>query len=198
MAYPEIRRFNQSFAMADAVNKPVALVWAREAGLEIPRTVLHASRDLGAQMLANGPVIYKPIGGGDECRPLEKEALDRVKEEHLPRPYIFQECLEAPELRIYRVGDRFLGFEIEADALDYRTVGNAAIIKPVQPPIHLLGPLKKLTDRIGLNFAAADFKASPNSGALKFLEVNSNPMFAGFDNAADGVLCDAMIDWLTS
>ncbi len=76
-------------------------------------------------------------------------------------------------------------------------MGGDAIIRQVTVPLHLLGPLRKLTNRLGLNYAAADFKASAESDALIFLEVNSNPMFAAFDHASDGALVDGMLDWLT-
>lgn len=193
---PDIRLFNRDFAMKDAVNKPLALIWARDAGLTIPRTTVNASKFEAKRMLKNGQVVYKPVAGGDMCRALEADALERVRTPHLPRPYIFQERLVPPEMRIFRIGNRFLSFEIEADALDYRTVGGDAKIRPVQTPMHLIGPLRKLTDRIGLTYAAADFKASAQSAALVFLEVNSNPMFAAFDKACDGALVDAMLDWL--
>ena len=194
---PDIRIFNRDFAMKDAVNKPLALIWARDAGLPIPRTSIHASKDEASASLKRAPVVYKPVAGGDMCRELEDDALDRVLKPHLPRPYIFQERLVAPDLRIFRVGERFYAFEIEADALDYRTVGGEAKIRRVTVPLHLLGPLRKLTNRLGLSYAAADFKASADSDTLVFLEVNSNPMFAAFDHASDGALVDGMLDWLT-
>ena len=53
-----------------------------------------------------------------------------------------------------------------------------------------------LTDRIGLTYTAADFKAREETGELVFLETNSNPMFAAFDVASEGRLVDAMLDWL--
>ncbi len=195
---PDIRIFNRDFAMKDAVNKPLALIWARDAGLPVPRTSIHASKDEALASLESAPVVYKPVAGGDMCRALDREALGRVRKPHLPRPYIFQERLVAPDLRIFRVGERFYAFEIEADALDYRTVGGQARIKRVTVPLHLLGPLRKLTNRLGLTYAAADFKASAESDALIFLEVNSSPMFAAFDHASDGALVDGMLDWLTA
>ncbi len=51
-------------------------------------------------------------------------------------------------------------------------------------------------DRLGLDFGAADFKICPRTGARLFLEVNSAPMFAGFDRAAGGALADTILDWL--
>lgn len=37
--------------------------------------------------------------------------------------------------------------------------------------------------RIGLDFAAADYKTCADTGKLKFLEVNTAPMFVAFDCA---------------
>jgi len=193
---PNIRLFNRNFAMKDAVNKPLALVWAREAGLPIPRTVLHSSVAVADVALAEAPVVYKPVGGGDMCRELDAEALGRVTGPHLPRPYIFQEKLVPPEIRIFRVGERFFAFRIAADALDYRTVGGKAEVTEVDPPQKLLPGLRALTDRLGLTYTAADFKTNAHNGQLVFLETNSNPMFAAFDVASDGRLIGAMLDWL--
>ncbi len=194
-ANPSIRMFNRGFAGQAAVNKPLALIWAREVGFSIPSTVVHASKTQAEKMLQE-PTVYKPITGGDMCRSLEAEPLSRVKTKDLKRPYIFQERLEAPELRVFRVGERLFGFDVAADALDYRTVGGDAVISPVDVPQHLVAPMMALTDKIGLSYGAADFKMSPKDGKFRFLEVNSNPMFAGFDEACDGRLIDAMIDYL--
>lgn len=193
---PSIRLFNRGFAMKDAVNKPLALVWAREAGLSIPRTILHSSVAVADAALAEAAVVYKPVGGGDMCRQLDAEALRRVTEPHLPRPYIFQEKLVPPEIRIFRVGEDFFAFRIDADALDYRTVGGEAKVTEVEPPPSLLPGLRSLTDRLGLTYTAADFKTDAETGKLVFLEANSNPMFAAFDVASDGRLIDTMLDWL--
>ncbi len=195
-SHPHIRLFNREFAMKDAVNKPLALVWARQAGLSVPETTLHSSVAVAQSALTRAPVVYKPVGGGDMCRELEAEALARVSDSYLPRPYIFQEKLVPPEVRIFRVGERFFAFQIEADALDYRTVGGDAKVTEVEPPAHLLPGLKALTDRFGLTYTAADFKARGDTGELVFLETNSNPMFAAFDVASGGRLVDAMLDWL--
>ena len=196
-SHPEIRLFNRGFAMKDAVNKPLALLWAREAGLSVPDTVLHSSVAVAERALAESAVVYKPVAGGDMARELNTEALGKVRAPHLPRPYIFQEKLVPPEIRIFRVGDKFFAFQIDADALDYRTVGGDAKVTPVAVPAHLLDGLTSVTDRLGLTYAAADFKARAATGELVFLEVNSNPMFVAFDRAAEGALCDAMLDWLT-
>jgi hypothetical protein len=51
-------------------------------------------------------------------------------------------------------------------------------------------------DEVGLDFGAADFKTCPDTGSYRFLEVNSAPMFAGFDRVAKGCLSAAILEWL--
>ena len=60
----------------------------------------------------------------------------------------------------------------------------------------LRDPMMDLCDRLGLDFAAADFMRGPRGKGLHFLEVNSQPMFTAFDQACGGKLCDAIIDHL--
>ena len=50
--------------------------------------------------------------------------------------------------------------------------------------------------RLGMDFGAADFKADPDTGQLLFLELNSSPMFARFDQISGGQLCAAIIQEL--
>ena len=47
-----------------------------------------------------------------------------------------------------------------------------------------------------MDFGAADFKTDPESGALTFLELNTSPMFARFDDIAGGRLSDAIVERL--
>jgi hypothetical protein len=48
-----------------------------------------------------------------------------------------------------------------------------------------------------LNFSALDFKTCQRTGRLKFLEINTGPMFVAFDKAANGELADGMIHALS-
>ncbi len=197
-AHPQVRAFNRGFLMRDEVNKPLALIWARECGLKIPRTRMTDRADLMRQWLKKERVAYKPVAGGDLCRELTEDALDRAGGEHLPRPYTFQQRLVAPEYRVFRVGESFHAYEVASQQLDYRGNAGRPQLTPVAPPSHLLEPLRALTDRLGLDWTAADFKTCADTGELLFLETNSNPMFAAFDKASDGALTGAMIDWLTA
>ena len=55
--------------------------------------------------------------------------------------------------------------------------------------------LTKLTNQMGLTWSATDFKRCPENG-LVYLETNANPMFYGFNKAANGALVRAMFQAL--
>ena len=48
-----------------------------------------------------------------------------------------------------------------------------------------------------MDFGAADFKTDPETGELCFLEVNTSPMFAAFDQVAGGKLAEAILETLS-
>lgn len=176
-------------------SKPYALHLARQAGLAIPETlVTNDPRDLSPG--DEGAWVVKPVNGGEYTRPLLDARTDEVwRRRCAEAPSLVQRRLLGPELRIYRVGGRWFGFELRSDALDYR--GDPAVaVAAVPAPGALTAPLGRLMDRLGLDFGAADFKTCPETGHPLFLEVNSAPMFAAFDRVAAGALSDAILDWL--
>jgi len=179
------------------LNKPHMLSMARAAGLEVPDTVvtndlaqLRALSGTGAEMIA------KPVAGGTYTQPLDALLTQDVGPTDEPAPAIVQPRLVPPELRLFRIGERFVAFDVQSAALDYRTTTEVRL-DPVAPPVDLVQGLRTLTDRLGLDFVAADFKTCPHSGRLLFLEVNNAPMFAAFDHAAHGEICAAIIEALS-
>lgn len=194
-ANPQIRRFNRRFFLKDGANKPFALLQARRAGLRIPRTRLTTLAAPLRDWASAEEVVYKPIDGGDHCRPLKPADLERYGDGVLPRPYIFQERLVAPEIRIFRAGPKFYAFRVDSPSLDYRENQDARLTF-IEAPAEVLEGLRQLSDELGLDFCAADFKSSAEDGELRFMEINSNPMFAAFDEASGGALCAGMIEAL--
>lgn len=68
----------------------------------------------------------------------------------------------------------------------------------MEPPADLAGPLGALMSAQGRDFGAADFKTCPETGRFPFLEVNSAPMFSGFDRVARGAIAAPMLDALVA
>ena len=177
--------------------KPHVLRAAWRLGLAVPETVVTSEPGCLDPVEAAG-WIAKPVNGGEHTRPLDEACADEAwRRRCAAEPTILQRRLVGPELRVYRVGDRWLAFALRSGALDYRTDPGVEVAA-VPAPAALTAPLGRLMDEFGLDFGAADFKACPETGRPLFLEVNSAPMFAAFDRVAAGALCDAILDWLVA
>lgn len=194
LARPDIRVLNRA-SLRWHTAKPHVLALARDCGLTVPRTrVTNGLADLARAR--EGAWIVKPIGGGDHTRTLEDALVEaRGADFGFSGPAIVQERLVPPELRVFAVAGRYLGFEVISAELDYRVDPSPKIV-PRAVPAKLVAGLDRLMARLGMDWGAADFKADPRTGALKFLEINSNPMFWGFDRAGGGNVRAALLDAL--
>lgn len=164
------------------VSKPRALVLAKDCGFDVPQTWI---TDDFNRFADKSQFIAKPVAGGDYARPLSEMT------ETPDRPWIVQEKLVYPELRLFRVGPHFFAFKISSSVLDYRT-SDEFEMEEVTPPKELVESMRRLTDRMGLDYAAADLKTDPKTGKLLFMEINTMPMFTGYDDRAQGRLSDAL------
>jgi hypothetical protein len=197
-AHPEVRFFNRARAQ-QVTNKLLVLRMARELGFDIPFTL--ASNDFGrlTHELEQRALVVKPVAGGDYTRNLP-DVLGTAPVVHgsLPAPAIVQDRLAPPEIRVYRIHQRCFAYQLVAEALDYRSTSDCAIIPVAESdlPDGLTARLATLMDRFHMDFGAADFKACPRTGQLQFLEINDGPMFAAFDAVSRGRLTDALVDYL--
>jgi hypothetical protein len=170
-------------------------VKARAAGLALASTVVTNDTATLAGRDADGWIL-KPVDGGAHAESLGAVCRDAAERDEFARaPAILQRRLVAPDLRVFRVGDAWFAFALWADAVDYRAAARVRLER-VAPEPALVEPLTALTDELGLDFAAADFKRCPDTSAFRFLEINSAPMFAAFDQRAEGAIADALVDRL--
>ena len=194
LAHEKVAFFNRSYGARQA-SKPHILLLAKAAGLEIPRTLI--SNDLAAvDQLDLDEWIAKPVTGGEHTVVIaDVRHEDSWRRRLSDAPGFIQQRLEAPDLRIYRIGDKWFPFTLVGDTIDYRASGNLTI-QPAATALDLVKALALLMNHLGLDFGAADFKRCPESGRYLFLEVNSAPMFSTFDQVLSGALADAIIEWL--
>ena len=202
LAHPEVRMLNRRHDRV--TNKPYVLHLAASVGLRIPTTVITNELDaLEREAAALGPSIAKPLTGGGFAQPLEELlAATERREGRSAAPAFVQQRLVPPEVRIYGVGmgaDRhYVAFRVDSAELDYRSDDASVVVH--LPPSEVDGDavqgLGKLMDALEMDYGAADFKANPATGRLAFLEINSGPMFAGFDAVSDGAVSDAILDYL--
>jgi len=187
-ANSNVRLFNR-YSYLSENNKIENLRLALNCGLEIPDTTI--TNDFSKEDCADW--IQKPVAGGDFTTRLD-EFLSEQSTRRSDFPRFLQRRMQRPELRVYRVGAAMVGFTITSPDLDYRRAHRAAI-ELAQVPPNVAKALFMLSDKLGLDFAAADFMHD-DTGNLRFLEINSQPMFAAFDRVASGAITDAIIDFL--
>jgi hypothetical protein len=194
---PDIRTFNRDGE--PNVLKPAILRMALESGMNIPHSLVsndieRINKDAGGDFRK---WIAKPVCGGEYTQVLG-DLIGKVAQHGgaAAAPAIIQERLISPDVRIFRVGNEFLAFAIKSKEIDYRVDSACKLSVIASLPKQLTRQLKRLTDRIGLDFAAADYKMCADTGTLKFLEVNTAPMFVAFDRAGKGSITDAMLRFL--
>lgn len=195
---PEIRLFNREISPQSGI-KPYQLQLARTLGLSIPTSWI--GNDLRAVRARDAAAsIAKPVGGGAYVQPLA-DALDGQDPaaHRAPIPAIVQERLGYPEYRVFVIGDDTHVFEIASTALDYRP----------DPATRLdyrgrLGPIaeavegcRRVAAAVRCDFAACDLKTRDGDAQPVFLEINTGPMFAAFDRAAEGAVTRSMLAYLT-
>jgi len=197
LAHDDVRLLNRGYNGQS--NKPFMLRTAAACGLAIPRTII--TNDM--QMLDGLPgadgMIAKPVPGGGYTRLLADLLADTPRKDgRSAAPAFVQRRMAAPEVRIYGVGGRFIPFNVISEQLDYRTDRNSRVellpLESVDPGT--VAALARLMERLSMEYGAADFRTHPDTGELVFLEINSGPMFAGFDAVSNGAVSDAILDYL--
>lgn len=194
LAHPSVRTFNADMHPV-ASNKPAALLQASAHGLRVPLTWVCNDMARLTDRLRGSPAIAKPVAGGGHCQTLE-DAVSQVSQPCSAMPALVQPRLVAPEYRVFVVGQRVLTYEVSSPSLDYRVNQDATVRLAPNPPE--AQPLKALMATLRMDFGAADFKTDPHTGELVFLELNTSPMFAHFDEVSNGAVCQAMLDHLLS
>lgn len=200
LAHP-VRLLNRRYG--GQMNKPFMLQRAREAGLEIPHTLVTNELDALERDAAGEERIVKPVTGGGYTQMLS-EVLEKTerREGKSAAPAIVQRRLVAPEVRVYAVGAgerrRFEAFHVRSEQLDYRVDDATEVI---HLPLSDIAPevtsgLGRLMDELEMDYGAADFKTHPETGRLVFLEINSSPMFVAFDGVSGHAVSDAILDAL--
>jgi hypothetical protein len=200
LAHP-VRVMNRQYG--GQMNKPFMLQRAREAGLEIPHTLVTNELDRLEKEAAGEERIVKPVTGGGYTQMLSAvlEGTER-RDGKSAAPAIVQRRLVAPEIRVYAVGDascrRFEAFHVRSEQLDYRVDKTTEV---VHLPLSDVAPevtagLGRLMDDLEMDYGAADFKTDPETGRLVFLEVNSSPMFVAFDAVSGHAVSDSILDYL--
>jgi glutathione synthase/RimK-type ligase-like ATP-grasp enzyme len=160
--------------------KPVQIAVLEGAGLPVPETAWTNDPKVVQSFAANRRVIYKPVAGGAATLELGPEDLTPERLRKLAgAPVTFQELLEGDNYRVYCIDDEVVaGFRIVSSTIDFRQ--NEETLEKWDAPADVAAQCLRATEVLGLRWGGIDLRAD-SDGNLRFLEVNSSPMFLGFD-----------------
>jgi glutathione synthase/RimK-type ligase-like ATP-grasp enzyme len=165
------------------------------AGLPVPRT-LWTNDPAAVRRFADGRrIVYKPVAGGAATKELGPEDLTEERLRALSgAPVTFQELLEGDNYRVYCLDGRVIAcIRITSRAIDFRQ--NEDVVEETALAPEVLEQCLKAAEAIGMRWTGMDLR-SDASGTLKFLELNSSPMFLGFDARSGTKILDTLADRL--
>lgn len=192
----EVPIFN-SLRVGDETRKPYQIARLAAAGLPVPETLWSNEPERVRAFAAGRRVVYKPVRGGAATKELKPEDLTEERLGALSSAAVcFQELLPGADLRVYIVADQVVSaYQIETAALDYR--GHEQSIRSIDLSADLTDVARRAARLLRMRFTGIDFKHDAQ-GRAKLLELNSSPMFLGFDERAGsnvlGALADALVD----
>jgi hypothetical protein len=194
----QVVRLNRALR-PEAAQKAVVLALARSIGLPVPQTIVTNAQPVLDAFSSRLPSVAKPIAGGAYCVDLPGglEGVEWV-DGRAAAPAFVQERLSYPEYRVYLIGGRIVAFTIVAQSIDHRT-DRRSVIRRIDPETidpAIRAGLIALAASLGIDFCAFDLKTD-RTGGLSFLEVNTGPMFSGFDAVGENGVADAIVDALS-
>ncbi len=164
---PEIACYNRNYDHITPI-KAANLRRALAAGLKIPRTIIGKGP-------IDGDCIVKPLTGGLHCQSGNESLYTGI----------IQHRMKGTNRRLFLIGEQHFGFKLETTELDYRDDPHTKVSSHYFSP-DMVNKVRTVARGLGLTFCAADFMGDV------FLEINSGPMFAAFNNVVGGALAKAI------
>lgn len=202
MLYPLLSRWCE---MGIPVYNPASGDWRRSkafqlavlerAGLPVPRTVWTNDPEEVRRFARGRRVVYKPVAGGAATKELGPEDMTEERLKALRgAPVTFQELLEGDNYRVYCLDEEVVAcLRVVSASLDFRQ--NEEVVEETTLPGEIREQCLEASELVGLRWTGIDLRADA-TGTLRFLELNSSPMFLGFDARAGTKILDALVDRL--
>lgn len=213
MSLPSCSWVNHPSRAADAEYKPFQLATAAACGLHVPRTVITNVPDDAAEqgVFLGDSVVYKTLSGASVP---DGQRVSLVYTTSVTVPdmsdhrvaltaHQFQE--RVPKVRDVRatvVGKRvfaaniLVNDETAGNLLDWRADYKALAYEPVNLPESVESSLLKMTEHLGLSFAAADFVVTAD-GKHYFVDLNPSGQWGWIEDATALPIADAIAALLT-
>lgn len=188
--------FYNPITVINNVVKPYQLACLQAAGLPVPDTLWSNDPEAVRRFCSEHEAIYKPVAGGAPTRKVQPHDLEPERLAKLPASAVcFQELMPGDDVRVYVIDDRVVcAMRIHTDTIDFRL--NVKGIEAIELPDEVKVWCIRAAEVLGLRYTGMDIKGD-RDGNYRILELNSSPMFLGFEAQAGveigGPLCDALV-----
>ena len=172
--------------------KPFQLAILGNAGLPVPATLWTNDPERVREFAARQRVIYKPVAGGAATKELTEQDLTEDRLAKLAgAPVTFQQLLPGDNFRVYCLdGEVIQAFRITSEAIDFRQ--NEEVVEKTELTDEVAKQCLRAAEVCGLRWTGMDLR-DDGTGTLRFLELNSSPMFLGFDARAGTDVLGALV-----
>src|SRR5258708_5447925 len=186
---------NRPSAMASNNSKPYQLQLIRDAGFDVPETLVTTDPAAATEFQErHSAVIYKSISGirsmVTRLGPEHRERLSNIA--HCPTQ--FQQYIEGTDFRIHVVADQVFACAIRSDADDYRypqAHSAGPQVRSCEVPRDIDDRCLKLAAVLDLAVAGIDLRRTP-SGRWYCFEANPSPGFSFYEEATGQAIGEAV------
>jgi hypothetical protein len=191
-----------------AARKVFQLCAARDAGLQIPETLVSSDPSAVQEFLSSldsQRVIYKSFSATEQewretrlLLPEEHASLQSVEY----APVIFQQYIEAAyDLRVTIVGNDIFAATIDSQSTsypyDFRMEMDRAEIRSFELPSCVADQLRSLMKRLGIVYGAVDMRLTPE-GEYVFLEINPAGQWLFIEQRTGQPISDSLASTLSA
>lgn len=185
---------NPPFAGNHNSAKPLHEAALSALGFRVPPSLSTSDRASLIKFAEQGRVIIKALGGRrGNTREVDQSALRTFYPQQ--GPIHVQRLIEGSDVRVHVIGTEVIATHVESAEIDYRARGVRASFQPWTLPDQLSAQLVAATEFMGLRLAGWDFKLDAN-GLYWCLEVNPQPGYHPYDDAAGGGISQAIMKFL--
>jgi glutathione synthase/RimK-type ligase-like ATP-grasp enzyme len=181
-------------AMASNNSKPYQLGLIRQAGFDVPDTLVTTDPSAAAEFWErHGAVIYKSVSGF-------RSIVSRLRPEHRDRlpdvancPTQFQQYVDGVDYRVHVVGGEAFGCQVSSSADDYRYPQESGEprVQSWEVPEDLARRCLGLADSLNLPVVGIDLRRT-SSGKWYCFEANPSPGFSFYEEATGQPISEAI------
>lgn len=176
--------------------KPLHEAYLATLGFDVPESLSSSDIFMLQEFVSRGRSIFKSNSGvRADAREIHADDLGS----YVPSqgPLHLQRLVEGYDVRAHVIGGRVIGVRVDAGDIDYRVANKGRELLIHTVPGQISSAIVSATAAQGLAFAGWDFKVD-DDGRYWCLECNPMPGYSFYDRYVDGMISEALLDYLTS